>query len=255
MWQLSHPDHPHKSYLFGTIHVRDRRAFFRCDEVIEKVQACDVFASEVDLDELSSAGVPDYFFLPEGQSVRENLGERRFLRGQKILNKAFGVDLSAFDQMLPFLTINAVSLECLNSEEPMPLDLYLWTVAKSIQKETTGLETIQDQADLLGQIPVDWQFLQLKDMLTNVSGFRKSVRNMLECYVRQDTMKLYQSSKKKMGSIKDQLIYIRNEKMSNRLFEIHKSQSILAAIGAGHLSGQFGMISLLRKKGFKVQPI
>jgi hypothetical protein len=41
----------------------------------------------------------------------------------------------------------------------------------------------------------------------------------------------------------------------NQLNKIMKTESVFVAVGAGHLVGDFGLISLLRKAGYKVEPL
>jgi uncharacterized protein YbaP (TraB family) len=51
------------------------------------------------------------------------------------------------------------------------------------------------------------------------------------------------------------LVTDRNERMSDRIAKFIKQQPTFIAIGALHLPGEKGVIGLLRKKGFKVEPV
>jgi hypothetical protein len=43
--------------------------------------------------------------------------------------------------------------------------------------------------------------------------------------------------------------------MSDRISNFAKQNTIFVAIGAGHLSGQKGVLNLLKQNGFSVNPI
>ena len=51
LWQIDKPGLPGTSYLFGTMHVRDLRAFDYKDLVCEKILCCDAFATEINLNQ------------------------------------------------------------------------------------------------------------------------------------------------------------------------------------------------------------
>ena len=51
------------------------------------------------------------------------------------------------------------------------------------------------------------------------------------------------------------LIYERNANWVEELKKITPSTSVLVAVGAGHLPGEKGVISLLKKEGFTVVPV
>ena len=53
----------------------------------------------------------------------------------------------------------------------------------------------------------------------------------------------------------EDLIIDRNKKMAEGLDTIIRKNSVFCAIGAGHLAGDDGIISLLRKKGYKLRKV
>ena len=56
-------------------------------------------------------------------------------------------------------------------------------------------------------------------------------------------------------SYMDLLLYGRNRKWVNKMKELLPEKSLLFAVGAGHLPGEKGLITLLRKNGYTVTPI
>ncbi|MBL0099512.1 MAG: TraB/GumN family protein [Saprospiraceae bacterium] len=78
---------------------------------------------------------------------------------------------------------------------------------------------------------------------------------MNSLYGRGDYVQLYKSSKKSMGKIRSLMIYDRNKYMSERIVQLSQEKSSFFAVGAAHLAGDKGLISLLKKQGFKLRHI
>ena len=53
----------------------------------------------------------------------------------------------------------------------------------------------------------------------------------------------------------DLLLNDRNKKWVKELNDIMKNESVFVAVGAGHLTGEYGLISLLKKEGYTVEPL
>jgi uncharacterized protein YbaP (TraB family) len=53
----------------------------------------------------------------------------------------------------------------------------------------------------------------------------------------------------------DLLLYGRNRHWVEQMPALMKENSLLFAVGAGHLPGEQGVINLLRKKGYKLTPM
>ena len=64
LWRIDGDHLPGTSYLFGTMHVKNQKAFKKQDMVYAKMLTCQAFATEFDLDEISQARDPSIFLLP-----------------------------------------------------------------------------------------------------------------------------------------------------------------------------------------------
>ena len=53
----------------------------------------------------------------------------------------------------------------------------------------------------------------------------------------------------------DILLYNRNVNWANKLQTLMPQNAVVIAVGAGHLPGDKGVINLLRKAGYKVDPV
>ena len=89
LWEIVNPEHPYPSYLFGTMHIGDLRALQNKEVLFEKIDACDSFALEYNLEESSFIPNPSFFLLPDNKSIEDYIGTKKYLKLQRIIQKAF----------------------------------------------------------------------------------------------------------------------------------------------------------------------
>ena len=58
-----------------------------------------------------------------------------------------------------------------------------------------------------------------------------------------------------IGGFADILLYDRNANWVKKLQQLMPENSLVIAVGAGHLPGKKGVLNLLREAGYKVEPI
>ena len=94
--------------------------------------------------------------------------------------------------------------------------------------------------------------------IDSFSFYKKEFDEMISLYKKQqlDSMQTL-LLKSEFGSEKyeDMLLNDRNKKWVKKLNEIMKTESVFVAVGAGHLTGEQGLISLLKKEGYTVEPL
>ncbi|MEZ4954179.1 MAG: TraB/GumN family protein [Saprospiraceae bacterium] len=254
LWRISNDRLPGASYLFGTMHVQDLRAFSNLQLVQEKILECESFAAEFHLDQTPTTAAQK-MALPEGVSLKDLLSKKKYLKTRLVLLKATGLDLDFFIQTSPFMLTGLIGSQLLGKEMPQSLDEYLWHFAKSNDKNLRGIETFEEQMEVLEKIPLQMQVKMLLGLSSNINSFRKHTLHLAELYQNGEFQRLSKSVKKNAKGLRKLLLYHRNEVMAERIFESVKTERLFAAIGAGHLGGGKGVIRLLKKKGLTLKPI
>lgn len=123
------------------------------------------------------------------------------------------------------------------------------------------METMAYQAGVLDSIPYKLQAEQLVSYIDNIhnnSNEDKELNEMMSAYMSQDLQKLEDLMKKTdmgIGNFTEVLLYNRNRNWVAKMKDILPGKTLLIAVGAGHLPGDQGVISLLRKAGYTVTPI
>lgn len=254
LWEISGGSAKEPSYLFGTMHVKDARAFGRSEAVYEKIAACEVFCTEIALDELSFSSLAN-LQLPRGQSLEQFLSEKKYAKLKQVLWKTFCLNLDQFRFLKPIVIANLIDERALENEMPEALDRHLWNYAQRLGKTCIGVETVDEQIDLLRKIPLEKQLHSLLSISRNISNQRKRVRTMTHAYEQGDIYRIYQMARRGSGELRRAMIFDRNRLMADRLAELLLQSSLFFAVGAGHLAGDKGLIRLIKKQGFRIRPV
>ncbi len=255
LWKLEGEDLSAPSYLFGTMHVRDRRAFQKLDRVYEAIGECEGFAAEFHLDDAGQGIESTIMQLPDSQSISGFFPKKKFEKYRTVLFKSTGIDLAQFEHMLPFMVVNFATERLLQQEMPEPLDLHLWGFAKSAGKSLHGIETFLEQMEVLKKITVEDQLKMLSGLCLNIGKFRHYLLRLTELYEASELQLLYKLVKKNSKGMRHLMLYHRNEVMAERIGALVRQQQVFAAIGAAHLGGGKGVLRLLKQHGIAAKPI
>ncbi len=255
LWQIDKPNLPGTSYLFGTMHVRDIRAFDYQDLVCEKIKTCDTFATEINLKEAELLLGEQSMDLPEGQLLSDFYSPKKYAKIGRFFQKNTGMSIQHFERAKPMMLTNFVTGNLLNNDQPLSLDQFLWEYAEKENRILLGIETVQEQIEIMDKIPLDYQASALWSMVKNVSRFRKNLLKLSTLYQEGNLSKILKSAKKSTGKLRKMMIYDRNELMAERIALLVEEQTLFAAVGAGHLGGKKGMIKKLKAAGFRLKSV
>lgn len=252
LWRIE-SEFPEDSWLFGTMHIKDAKAFGLLDTLYQKIDYCEAFATELHLDEIKS-GEAGKFSPTPAPPLYELLPSNHYRRLKKILRKALNIDLDQWSVAHPVVVSKLISEAMMASQMPVFLDDQLWRYAKNQGKQLFGLETLEEQLAVFNFIPLEEHLDHLKSLARNFSRSRKKQLRLLELYARGDLRQLHKAALKGAGN-KEMMVYRRNEIMVDRIdVLIREHQSAFCAVGAGHLWGEKGILRGLKHKGYRLTP-
>ncbi|MEM9888207.1 MAG: TraB/GumN family protein [Bacteroidota bacterium] len=256
LWQIQSDQHPAPSFVFGTMHVKNDRFFQHLNPVYAAIEQVEVYAAEYDFSEQENFHLPpDLMNIPEGKTLRDLLGDKKYEKLHAILLKAFGIELSNFPHLLPFFLLNVIGQQVLLQNSSISLDEHLWQYALQEGKKCTGVEKFSEQLKILQELDVQLQLKMLLDIGKNVRKYRRQLLKMADVYETGNPQALYQFTKKNMGKLRQKMLYQRNRIMADRIADYAHNTSFFASIGAAHLAGEKGVLRYLKQKGFQLQPI
>lgn len=255
LWKIQSPEIRETSYLFGTMHVQDLRAFGRLNEVKKRILDCEAFAVEFNLDQAMGMALGAGMILPGSQRLSELMPSRKYEKLRNIILKSTSLDIRFFQRTLPMMLTGMIASQILQRDMPESLDEHLWKFARSEGKTLFGIETLDEQLEVLKKIPLEVQMKMLLDLGANIKRFRKHTLHTTALYEKGELQKLSKSVSRNARGLRHVLLYRRNEIMAERIHAFSKEQPIFAAIGAGHLGGSKGVIRLLKNRGLSLVPI
>lgn len=252
---MEHPGASGIAWLFGTMHLRDRVAFVHQGKALRAIEICEAFAAEFNLDEAPESGLETHLLLSEGQSLATLLRPHQYAKIRQSLIKYIGIDPDLAPRYSPFAWLSLIDNSYFAQDHALSLDEYLWRHAREAGKQMYGLESFATQADIIQRIPLALQCRSLATWARRPTAHRRHLERLIQAYKQGDIHRLYQSSKKNMGGLRQLLLYNRNQLMANRIHELAQQHTLFVAVGAAHLAGGKGIIRLLKGKGWRIWPV
>lgn len=245
------------SYLYGTIHLMPEEDFAIQKNLLSAFNSCSMLAMEVDLnmDLSTKLKMATEALLPEGKTLKDYLNSRDYIR-----LKAYCLDTLHFSEkkfekysrMKPFF-FSSVLLEK-ELDEVRSYELEFNEMAKKSKKTTMGLESIEVQLQTVNTIGIEDQAKMLMEGL----GQELLFDEMVKAYKAEDIEMLYDKIIQESASFPNFVDNFLNKRNTSWIPVIEnqiKKEATFIAVGAGHLSGNKGVLQLLKDKGYEISPI
>ena len=261
LWKISGKNLSKPSYLFGTIHLLCADDIQLSPNLRTAIQASDRVYLELDMDNMfEMLGVLGKMKMRNDTTLADLLTKEEYEAVRKFFSEQSGpIPFSILETYKPMLAASTLMQASLNCNKQVAMEQLVMKEAKASRKDVKGLETMAYQMSIFDSIPYS---LQAKQLYNYVSNYEKQSNNsefeeLTKAYLSQQLDKLEAITKKEdmgMANFTEILLYRRNEAWAKKMEELMASQSLVVAVGAGHLPGDRGVINLLRKAGYKVEP-
>ena len=261
LWRISGNGLEKPSFVFGTIHLYCHHENINKQEITTAIDSSDIVAMEINLNDFGTlVAAMKAAMQPSGKSLKTLLTESEYKLVGQVCQELTGSALETFDDKTPMnLMTRLISSEKISGcNQPLPVDLTIASMAKEAGKISYGLESFKFQDSILNSIPDTTQVRWLVDLCKNIPETKEELKAMVDAYDEQKAIGLYNVMLKtspEMEMFKDVLLVQRNIKWVELLKNNMNRHAYFMAVGAGHLAGETGVISLLRKAGYTVVPI
>ena len=257
LWQVTRPGMKDTTYLFGTMHTRDARAFQFGPEVSRAFVGADIVAGELDMEETQrlDQSVMNAMFLPKGSSLDKLYNKRDYKEVIGTLKEKLGPVAPICTKIKPFYTIALLNEAELGNDSAIVLDAWFQLKAQEAGKPVVGLETVTEQIEAVERIPLKVQARMLLEAVR--TDIRSGSNAGLEAYLAQDLDALIAEVETvRLPADADKaLLQDRNLRMTERLEKHMRGHGVFVAVGAAHLPGEYGLIDRLRRLGYTVLPV
>jgi uncharacterized protein YbaP (TraB family) len=252
-------------YIFGSLHILPPSFEWRAPEIESAIAASDIFVFEVPVDEEATkrqkAFIVKNGLLPRGASLRKVLNRIEFDTYSRILLGA-GLKPEHFTRYRPWLATVVVGLAYVHRRDLTMLkgvDDEIIEQAQGQGKELRYLEAIEDQMKLLVMGDDLAQVRALKRQLVSLPQSVSHTKDLVDTWVRGDADRftaLIEAAFAGHVEAQDLLISNRNRAWVPTVAELLQSgRTAMVTVGAAHIGGPKGLISLLCAEGHEVERV
>lgn len=262
------------SYLFGTLHMSDprvirlpepaQRAFDAASTVvIETTEILDPAQMMASL-----LAQPELMMFTDDTTLFSLLSDD----DRQVVEDALrtrGIPPASVLKMKPWMIASMVSMpacELARKAAGAPvLDVELAQRAQAEGKELVGLETVQDQLGAMASLPMEFHMRGLVDTLKLGDRIDDVIETMIVLYIEGDTGMFWPFFRAVLPSeddgdggyaaFEETMVVARNQTMAQRAIPILAKGGAFVAVGALHLPGEQGLVSLLRQAGYTVEGV
>ncbi len=256
LWKVSGNEIKDTSYLYGTIHIQDKRVFAYGDAVEKAFRKSDKVAVEVLMDRIDPSTMMNVMFM-EDTTLDMLLSEQDYERLEETYQQITGASLETANTLKPFFISANMIQSIMPRDMAMPLDMHFIKQAREADKEVVGLETLEEQIAIIDELSYTEQMDMLMESIEDVDKMKAQFSELVDAYLNMDkerVMKLMEDPSIPEDFM-DNLLDKRNKLMVSRMQPLFKVSGTFVAVGAGHLFGEEGLINMLRKKGYQVEPV
>jgi hypothetical protein len=269
-WKIEKPGLK-PSWLLGTMHVTDPRVLSMPPAAQDASKQADTIVIESDeiMDEKKAAmallAKPELTMFTDGSTISKYLSPEDNARLEAGL-KQRGIPLSAVSRMRPWMISSVVALPACEiarkTKGAQFLDQKIAVDAAAAGKQVKGLESLAEQLQAMADLPVEFHLKSLIETLQLGDKMNDVIETMTDLYLSGNvgmTMPMLKTvtpdgedAESDYAAFEQRIILDRNKVMAERAAPILANGNVFIAVGALHLSGNEGLIELLRKQGFTV---
>lgn len=264
LWEISGKGLAQSSYLYGTIHMIEKKDFVLTPATQAAFDTTARVVFEINLEEMNNLAM--LFSLSQkifmnGDSTLQNLLSPEDYELVRAHFKEQGIPIAFVERIKPMFLAAMGSGDLMSaSRQPgqvVSYEMEFMDMARRQGKQIDGLETIDFQLSLFDSIPYRAQAQMLLQSIQAGDTADDNFQQLIERYKAQDLYGLQQllASDESVSSFEELLVARRNRNWIPIMERLMTKQSNFFAVGAGHLGGEQGVITLLRRQGYTVRAV
>ena len=272
LWKVSGNGLGRPTYIMGTYHFAPASMIEKIPGMEQAFEGCDVVVGEINKEEMMNQDAQMKMGMammaPPDSTLDKLFSPADYAIVESVFNKYFsnmGVKLSQMNMLKPgAISVQMQAMQAVkhfpNFNENELIDMAVQTRANEMGRPSIGLETINEQIDLLFNGSLTKQAEGLLEACKKDELFTVQSSALVEAYMAQDLAKIESiMTDPELGGddaeAMDALIYDRNRSWVQKLVKMMPERAALVCVGAGHLPGNQGLLQLLRDRGYTVEPM
>jgi|GEM_PF-1092095 len=253
LWKISGNGLSRPSYLWGTIHIKDRRVFHFTDSMYHFLEQAEAYAMEIDPHAAMAAMTR--FVAEEDTSalLKSAVSAEEFQKLAPVLSGKLKTPAERITLKQVYLYAQGIRRAPVRADDmPEPMDTYLYSIARNLGKELLGIEDVADQFDPARSLRTS---LDIDDLLGKSKSDFKGIEVMVQIYLAQDLTQIARITGDNDSTGSQRSFIRRNQKMAFRIDSLARLRPTFFTVGAAHLPNARGVLALLEARGFTVTPV
>lgn len=257
LWKISGKELSKPSYLFGTIHMLPEDKYFFTEKMQAALNESETLALEAELDiplaeQLKMATA---MIMPDGKSWKDYMTEDEYTALTAAFVDSLGLKakkLDKYSKIRPIYISGLILTDLLGKVKMYEQELS--SMAKKDKKPIIGLETLQEQMDIVSGVSMEDQ---MEDLKKNTAGMLRGYNELLSAYLSQDLKELEKSASEdeSFEDLETKLLTERNDRWVKAIEEQVAKNPTFFAVGAMHLVGEKGLIEQLKAAGYTLEAV
>jgi len=258
LWRVEGAGSP-ASHVFGTVHLADPRVTSLPPAVARELEQARSLTLEAGIDSADILALAGRMVFNDGRDLPGVTGVELFNRAAK-LTAGLGLPEPMLRLFRPWAV--AVLLSVPPQDPANVLDLVLERRAAEQGKPVHQLESMDEQIAVLEGLSQEDQVALLRQAVDEYESLPRRIGRVVDAYLARDLAGLWRVSQESAGAGEEErrlnevftrrLLYERNVRMAERAEPRLREGGAFIAVGALHLYGSGGVLSLLERRGWRV---
>lgn len=268
LWKISGNGLESPSYVFGTHHVAPLSI---CDSIkgFDKAfKGTRQLYGELDMNFVNDMGamqkMQSAMMMPKDKDYNDLFSEEEYKLIDDACKKYMNIGLDMMKMLKPMAISSQIAVIISTKQFPdmakgQQLDMEMQNRARNAGMTVKGLETVEYQTELIFGMPLETQARYLFDTVKSEEETELIPKKLADAYMKQDLEKIEDLFRKDEMKDDDEFIELlvnkRNRNWAGQMKTIMAEMPTFFVVGAGHLPGEEGVIKLLEKEGFTLEPV
>ncbi|MBV7533213.1 TraB/GumN family protein [Chitinophaga sp. sic0106] len=257
LWKVSGKGLAQPSWLYGTYHLLCKEDIHFSPATTTALSNSKTLYLEIDMADSSFAAKLMPMLAPNpAYNLSSHLSPEDFAVFSRFVQDSFHMSVEALVHLKPVVLMSlfiARNLPCPASG----VEQELMQLAKNAHIPVEGLETVEDQMSVFNKIPDSVQMVDIIRDIKDPVAAKARDEKFKNNYKAGDIAALFDDLMEttSMAGYADLMVFQRNRNWIPVIEKAMAGGSNFFAFGAGHLGGEEGVIKLLRKAGYTVEPV
>jgi uncharacterized protein YbaP (TraB family) len=253
-------------YLLGSIHFGTDEMYPLPGIMTSLFKQADALVVEADVSNLDPAAtarlVAEKAMYRDGTTLQQQLSPELWQHLQAASTK-LGMPVELLNMQKPWfvsMTLTALALNKLGYAEDKGIDIHFLSLAKG-KKKVIELEGFEWQLSLFDRMTAKEQIKMLEETLGELEQGKAYFDELLAAWQAGDAaaiQKLFDDEASASGDEKFNRMILtdRNKTMTEKLHAMaEQGGRYFVVVGAGHMSGELGIVARLRQRGYRIKQL